>query len=116
MSKRVDITGLMVKARYGWEIRATELAKPEFFWVSIGLDPELRKGLSTAENKRLDKKLELVRQAASYMAAGMVKGTVKYSSDDYTVEKWLANVVGEGSDLFNYMILLADAFAKSKEK
>ncbi|KKL46398.1 hypothetical protein LCGC14_2345940, partial [marine sediment metagenome] len=77
MSKKVDTTGLMVKARYGWEIRATELAKPVFFWVSIGIDPELRKGLSTAENKRLDKKLELVRQAASYMAAGMVKGTIK---------------------------------------
>lgn len=114
--KKVDITGLMVQAKPGWEIRTKELAKPVFFWVSIGVDPGLREALSKQENKRLDKKLELVRQAATYMAAGMVKGTVKYPKDDLPVETWMAHVIGEGADQMNYQILLADAFARGKEK
>ncbi len=116
MPRKADITGLMLKAKKGWEKRAKKLARPEFFWISIGIEPYLLEKLSIKEQERLRAKLRLVREAATFMAAGMVKGTVKYSSDDYTVEKWLANVVGEGSDLFNYMILLADAFARSKEK
>ncbi len=112
--KKADITGLMVKAKPGWEARAKVLARPEFFWISIGLDPKLTKGLSRSEHERLVKKLLLVREAATYMAAGMVKGTVKYPKDNLSLSTWMAHVVGEGADQFNYEILLADAFAKSK--
>ncbi len=115
MKKKVDITGLMVKAKPGWEKRAKALARPEFFLVSVGLKPELTWGLSTHELIRLRRKLELVREAATYMAAGMVKGTVKYKHDNNDVATWMSHVVGEGADQINYQILLADAFAKEKK-
>lgn len=114
-TKKVDITGLAAKSKSGWEKRTKELAKPEFFFITLGVDPRVRDGLTIPEYTRLVKKLELVREAATYMAAGMVKGTVKYASDDYSIEKWIANVVGEGSDLFNYQILMAAAFVKGKK-
>ncbi len=118
MSKKVDITGLMVKAKKGWEKRGARLAKPEYFQISIGIDPALRTqtGLTQDEQKRLRIKLELVREAASYMAAGMVKGTIKYEHDNYDVKTWMAHVIGEGADQYNYEILLANAFAKNQEK
>ena len=116
MKKKVDITGLMVKARPGWETRAEKLAKPKFFLIDIGLDPELVEGLSKKEHKRLVKKLLLVCEAATYMAAGMVKGTVKYPIDDPPVSTFMAHVVGEGADQMNYQILLADAFARKGKK
>ena len=116
MKKKADITGLMVKPKPGWEKRTKELAKPIFFWVSIGIDPALRQKLTKSENLRLNKKLYLVRQAATYMAAGMVKGTVKYKHDNNDVATWMAHVVGEGADQMNYQILLANAFARKGKK
>ena len=115
MKKKVDITGLMVKAKPGWEKRAKELAKPEYFFIGIGVKAQLRGRLTVKEYNRLEKKLLLVREAATYMAAGMVKGTVKYPKDDLPVDTWIAHVVGEGADQMNYQILLADAFAKGKK-
>ena len=116
MVKKADITGLMVKPKKGWEKRAKELAKPKFFIVNIGVDPALRQKLTTKELGRLYTKLYLVREAATYMAAGMVKGTVKYEHDNYDIATWMAHVVGEGADQMNYQILLADAFARKGKK
>ncbi|KKL28740.1 hypothetical protein LCGC14_2372140 [marine sediment metagenome] len=115
--RKADITGLMVQAKPGWEKRTKELARPEHFAISIDISPVLTmyKGLTKKELTRLRAKLELVREAATYMAAGMVKGTVKYPKDDLPVSTFMAHVVGEGADQMNYQILLADAFAKSKE-
>lgn len=114
--KKADITGLMVKAKPGWEKRAKALARPGYFFFSVGIRDLVRKGLTTNEYKRLQNKLDLVLEAASYMAAGMVKGTVKYSKDNLSIATWMSHVIGEGADQMNYQILLADAFAKSKEK
>ncbi|KKN66152.1 hypothetical protein LCGC14_0474420 [marine sediment metagenome] len=114
--KKADITGLMVQAKPGWEKRAKELAKPEYFFISIGVKAQLRGRLTVKEYNRLVKKLLLVREAATYMAAGMVKGTVKYPKDDLPVSTWMAHVVGEGADQYNYEILLADAFARKRKK
>ncbi len=115
MKKKVDITGLMVQAKPGWEKRTEELARPEHFFISIGVKAQLRGRLTIKEYGRLEKKLLLVREAATYMAAGMVKGTVKYEHDNYDIATWMAHVIGEGADQMNYQILLADAFAKGKK-
>jgi len=111
--KKVDITGLMVAATPGWEARVKKLARPEFFTAVINISDSMIAKLSNAERGRLFKKLLLVTQAAEYMAAGMVKGTIKYPTDDIPVEQWMAHVVGEGADQFNYEILLADAFFRN---
>lgn len=111
---KADITGLMAKAEPGWEERVARLAKPENFtielWPSLVLDCQL----SDSELERLHRKLKLVRQAALYMAAGMLKGTLKYGSDDYSLEQWFAHLLGEGADQMNYQLLLADAFERRK--
>ena len=114
--RKADITGLMVKAKPGWEKRTKELAKPEYFFISIGVKAQLRGRLTVKEYNRLEKKLLLVREAATYMAAGMVKGTVKYEHDNYDIATWMAHVVGEGADQMNYQILLADAFVRKVKK
>jgi len=109
--KKVDITGLMVEATPGWEARVKELCKAENFGVSI-YTAGLHGKITEEERTRLLKKLKLVERAASYMAAGMLKGTIKYPTDDVPLEQWVAHVVGEGADQMNYQILLADAFFK----
>lgn len=110
---KVDILGLMVKPIPGWEERARLLARPELF---NGYTPkvELLKELNDVEKKRLFRKLRLVKKYAEYMAAGMVKGTLKYEHDDYTIEQWMAHLMGEGADQSNYALLLFDAWWRQK--
>ena len=113
--KKVDITGLMVEATPGWEARTKELVKPEYFTATISISDSLMANLSSNERGRLLNKLLLVTQATEYMAAGMLKGTLKYPTDDVPLEQWVAHVVGEGADQFNYEILLADKFFKGRK-
>lgn len=109
----IDITGIMVQPKVGWQKRADELCKPEHFLVSITYHPPYNTpGLTDNEYDRLNRKLILVRRAAKLMCAGMLKGVLKYSTDEYSVEQWMAHVVGEGADQMNYQMLLLDAFEK----
>jgi hypothetical protein len=109
-SQEVDVTGLMAQATPGWEQRAKDLAKPEYFVVDINPTLELARALGVEEYHRLRKKLEMVKMAAKIMAAGMVKGTVKYATDGYDLKQWVAHLLGEGADQMNYQLLLAHAF------
>ena len=106
----VDIAGTQAVPVEGWQKRTEELARPEFFKVSINPSMELLQELSELEKVRLFKKLKLVSQAAQYMAAGMVKGTVKYETDDYELKQWFAHLIGEGADQMCYQMLLFDAW------
>lgn len=110
----VNITGLMVKPIEKWEL-LMELVDPKYFWVNIIISPELLEQLTETQITRLRVKLELVKHAAQIMAAGMLKGTLKYPTDDYSVEQWVAHLIGEGADQMNYQLLLADAYLKSKK-
>lgn len=106
----VDVTGTMVKGIEGWQKRVEELAKPEYWYVSLTPRVEMTEQLSDDEFRRLAKKVKMVKEAVKWMLAGMVKGTVKYSSDDWTLERWMAHLVGEGADQMNYQILLFNKF------
>jgi len=103
-----DIIGQMEQPIDGWEARTRELAQPKHFKVEIGLSAELRSSMTSDEFLRLDKKLRLVEQYAQCMAAGMMKGTIKYKTDDYDPAKWLAHLIGEGADQSNYSCLLVE--------
>lgn len=109
-TEKIDITGLMTKPVDGWQERVKQFCKAEHFAVKIIQSAKLRKGLTLKERRRLAWKLDLVATAARYMAAGMLKGTLKYPKDDYTLEQWIAHVVGEGADQMNYQLLLFDRF------
>ena len=92
----------------GWE-KDISWVSDNLFIVNVRPGLEVYDRLTNEQQKRLRKKLVLVERAAKHMAAGMLKGTLKYDSDDYTVQRWLAHVVDEGADLMNYHMLLAAA-------
>jgi len=112
----VDILGTQAKALPFWEDRAVDLAKPELFKVAINPNVYLLARLNEDEKKRLFKKLRLVQNAARYMAAGMVKGTIKYAKDDYSLKQWFAHLIGEGADQMNYQMLLFQAWYSEQDK
>ena len=115
MENKVDITGTMIKANPGWQEKAEILATPELWTVTCEPAPELWKALTPDERERLVVKMEMVQRAACYLLAGMTKGCIKYSSDSYSMEQWMASLMGEGSDWFNYLILAFDAYSKQKQ-
>lgn len=102
----IDITGLSFKANPGWEERAQALCKPENFIVTIDLVKELIDNLSEEEIDRLKPKIWMVEEFASYMAAGQLKGTIKYPGEGWEVAEWFAHLIGEGADFANYQMLL----------
>lgn len=112
---RADVTGLMVKPSPGWERRVEELCKPEYFTVEVTIRDVVVGALTADELTRLGYKIELVRVAAQLMAAGMLKGVLKYPSDTWSVETWVSHLLGEGADQMNYQLLLADAYARTSK-
>ena len=113
--KEVDILGTQAQSLPGWEERAKDLARYELFKVSINPNATLLAGLTEDEKKRLFKKLRLVSNAARYMAAGMVKGTIKYATDSYDLKQWFAHLIGEGADQMNYQMLLFQAWYATQD-
>lgn len=114
--EQVDITGLMVKAKPGWEERVEKLCKGRKFLVTVQALPSLVMELTGDELQRLEWKLKLVKEFATYMAAGMLKGTIKYKHDTYSLDQWMAHLIGEGADQANYSLLLFNAFLAEKDK
>lgn len=111
-----DVTGLMVPPSDGWQERVAKLCKPEYFLVTVALKEELMQQLTPDELARLRRKMVLVQQCSAIMLAGMLKGTLKYPTDNYSVDQWVAHLVGEGADQMNYALLLADAHTKTVAK
>lgn len=111
----VDILGLQAHATPGWEERTKVLGKIENFTVAIAVSDELSNALTEKERQRLEPKLRLVAEAASYMSVGMLKGTIKYSGDDYDLEQWFSHAIGEGADYINYQMLLFECFRRARD-
>ncbi len=114
LDSKVDITGLGTPQVEEWEEKAKALAKPEHFAVFIEVSDDVLNHLSTEEKNRLHWKLELVAFAARALAAGMLKGTIKYPNDQYGVERWMKHIMSEGADFFNYIILMFNEFHGGK--
>lgn len=109
---KVDITGTMATSQLGWQSRTEELCKPEHFSVQIWTSREIDDKLTDREVLRLSRHLQLVQEWTRYMAAGMLKGVLKYDTDDYTIEQWMAHMIGESVDSTNYKMLLFNAWRK----
>lgn len=112
--QKIDIAGTMAKAKPNWQARTELLSKPEYFDIIIMPSKELSNQLTPEEQDRLRTKLQLVAQYASYMAAGMVKGTVKYDGDNYSLDQWFAHLMGESADIANYISLLFHSYGQYK--
>ena len=104
---------LLQKPVDGWQERTEKLAKPGYFSVIVSIDEALLRCLTHDETERFYKKVRLVTQATQMMLAGMVKGTVKYATDEYTLNTWMAHLIDEGADQMNYQILLAYAYKRT---
>ena len=62
--------------------------------------------LSGENMERLRRKMPLVQEAATRLAVGMLKGTIKYDTDDWTPEQWIEHLGDEAFDQVNYFMLL----------
>ena len=98
----------------GWMERAKVLCDPNHWLVGAGYSMDLQNGLTEEERERLKPKIQMVIDAAKIMLAGMVKGTIKYPTDGFDIDKWMDHLIGEGMDQANYQILLANAWKQSK--
>ena len=99
-----DMTGMSLKKNELWEKRVKELCLPNYFNCMVGMDTDLVSQLTDDEIQRMTPKMHLVQEFAKAMAAGMLKGTIKYPTDDWGTN-WVSNMLGEQADAINYMLL-----------
>ena len=95
-----------------WEDRYEELGNVNSFVVDINIGYHLSTQLSPSEYKRLQLKLRLVEKYARKLAVGMLKGTLKYPTDNWSVEQWMHEQEDEEVDRLNYLLLKQNAINK----
>lgn len=89
------------------------LPDPKLFHVDVLMQGELIAQLTQEEYSRLRPKLRLVEEVAAKLAANMLKGTLKYDTDDYEIEKWLEMGIDDTADGLNYQMLLRDKMRRT---
>ena len=92
-----------------WEARYDKLINEDCFSVNIFLEFALTDNLTEDEIDRLQIKLYPIEDLAKRLAVAMLKGTLKYPTDNRTVEEWAAFEEDEFFDLVNYRLLLKAA-------
>lgn len=98
--------------RDDWNDGRLEDCRPENM-VGGDITPDYARIKTTSEEeRRLIPKLKIVKNAARKLAAGMVKGTLKYKKDNNSVREWIDYLKDDASDTLNYIYLLEDAYAK----
>ena len=101
----------------GWEERFQAVKDKPVIEVSVSASPSLAYGkcsLSREDQRRLLCKLQLVEDEAEKMALAMLKGTLKYKSDDLTPEQWNDHSEEERIDQNNYLLLKRRAERQEK--
>lgn len=91
----------------GWEERFEVLGSVDYFGADVYCHSHELKmlGLTGSELARLQYKLSLVESLAVRLATGMLKGVLKYNTDDLTPEEWTEHIFSESADLLNYLAL-----------
>ena len=94
----------------GWEERYEDvLLNPSIVRAGVYLSRRASDHLSPEERCRVWVKLDLIAALAHKLAIGMIKGTLKYPTDDWTDKQWGAYAEDEENDLINYRLLKAHA-------
>jgi hypothetical protein len=115
VDERMELISKKQVANLHWQERVEDWATPDHWTIgSITPSQLLYDELSPSEWARMLPKIEMVRMVAQYMLAGMVKGTMKYPTDVYTMEKWLAHIIDEGADQMNYQVLMYNTWLKEQ--
>lgn len=107
-----EVMGIQSESNSDWQTRAKLMCDPNEWSIEIQPSDQLLDLLSADELRRMHTKVHLVMDFAQRMLAGMVKGTIKYPTDDYTFERWMSHLVSEQADQANYTILLEHAHQK----
>ena len=102
--------------RDDWADSKLELCTPDNIEVTILPSHALFRILTPEDLKRLAPKLRMVEKAAAQLAGNMVKGTLKYQKDNWSVDEWIGYLLDDLSDSLNYAILLKEARAEERKK
>ena len=97
----------------GWQERAQQICKIENFAVYTSFNLSVLEQLTSDEQRRLEQKLLLVENYAQHMAMNMAKGTIKYPSDEYSIDTWLVEEADDNVDGTNYRLLRLDAMREA---
>jgi len=88
--------------------------KPEWFRAFAYLTDEGINELTLEQRKRMEPKLDMVSRIAHKMAMNMLRGTVKYDNDDWTVMQWLEYLKNNSIDSLSYTYLLEQAMINER--
>ena len=98
------VSGLEIQE--GWEERFQQLGDLKNVQVDIQFNRyEVNEYLSREEFDRNQVKLQLLIPLVKQLAVGMLKGTLKYSTDVHTPEEWGRERGSELGDYINYLLL-----------
>ena len=97
----------------GWEKRfekATEMTYPmsDAFYVSVTPRMGVLVTITQDEERRLRSKLAMIERFMQRMAMGMLKGTLKYDTDNRTYDEWRAEFDDEFIDMVNYRVFMEE--------
>lgn len=71
--------------------------------------------LTPDERLRTEQKLTLVREEALRLAIAMLKGTVKYPTDNRTVREWVDFAIDDAGDAYQYLHFIKERLAKEEQ-
>ena len=99
-----------VEVNPGWEAKYQEVLKYIPNIIGERLHPIINQmvadGLITAgEAARSKWKISLLEPVVQRMIANMIKGTLKYPTDDWPIETWMSMSLDDMADSVNYTLL-----------
>ena len=99
----------------GWEERLQAVQEAQAVVVHIEVKDEDSSLLTDEESERLAPKLNMVARAAQKLAYNMIKGTLKYSRDSWSIDTWVEMGMDDATDTLNYFYLLKEAISNERE-
>ena len=76
------------------------------FRITIEVDWESLPPMTSSQKSRLSMKMQRVQDSAIRLCEGMLKGTLKYESEDLSILEWVEHLMSESVDHVNYCSFL----------
>ena len=99
----VTVSGLKIKS--DWEERTKKLCGVDSFTAQISMTDWLMGLLTKEERDRTRIKLGKVEDLSKRLAVGMLKGSLKYTTDAHSDDEWDREIRDEMADFINYWLL-----------
>jgi len=93
------------------ETQILEMLEPTMFNITVELNEDhstIQKYLTIRDRTRTKQKLHMVEAAATRLALAMLKGTVKYPTDNHSIREWLEYALDDVGDGFQYLHLIKE--------